>query len=79
MDGGQALTTYLALIDHRRKLPFRDPGLPLEVLTDNWSGSAAVQLFERMVAILEGRAPAYAAPYGAIRPPADGAGATERG
>ncbi|GGS10291.1 PaaX family transcriptional regulator [Streptomyces humidus] len=61
IDGRHAYVTYLAVIDHWRKLPFRDPGLPREVLPQNWSGPAAVQLFERMVTILEGRALAHAA------------------
>ncbi|WP_406443763.1 PaaX family transcriptional regulator [Streptomyces sp. NBC_00631] len=63
IDGRHAYVTYLAVIDHWRKLPFRDPGLPREVLPANWSGPAAVQLFERMVTILEGRALAHAAAY----------------
>ncbi|MEH0433213.1 PaaX family transcriptional regulator C-terminal domain-containing protein [Streptomyces stelliscabiei] len=63
IDGQHAFVTYLAVIDHWRKLPFRDPGLPREVLAEDWSGPAAVQLFERMVTLLEGRALAHAAPY----------------
>ncbi|MGP2439931.1 PaaX family transcriptional regulator [Streptomyces sp. JW3] len=59
--GADAFVGYLAVVDHWRKLPFRDPGLPSEVLTDDWSGPAAVRVFERMVATLEGRALAYAA------------------
>ncbi|MEU0300444.1 PaaX family transcriptional regulator C-terminal domain-containing protein [Streptomyces sp. NPDC006175] len=75
IEGKQALITYLAVIDHWRKLPFRDPGLPLEVLTETWSGSAAVHLFERLVAILEGRALAHAAPHWPSRSPSDASGA----
>ncbi|MEW9515454.1 PaaX family transcriptional regulator [Streptomyces tubercidicus] len=63
IEGRHAFVTYLAVIDRWRKLPFRDPGLPIEVLAEDWSGPAAVQLFERMVMILEGRALAHAAPY----------------
>ncbi|WP_432102181.1 PaaX family transcriptional regulator [Streptomyces sp. bgisy091] len=63
VDGREALVTYLSVVDHWRKLPFRDPGLPLEVLTDDWSGPTAVRLFERLVATLEGRALAHAALY----------------
>ncbi|MEU6539950.1 PaaX family transcriptional regulator C-terminal domain-containing protein [Streptomyces sp. NPDC047000] len=59
--GQEAFVRYLSVVDHWRKLPFRDPGLPPEVLTEDWSGPAAVQVFERMVATLEGRALAYAA------------------
>jgi phenylacetic acid degradation operon negative regulatory protein len=56
-----AFVTYLDVIDHWRKLPFRDPGLPRELLADDWSAPAAGALFERLVASLEGRALAHAA------------------
>jgi phenylacetic acid degradation operon negative regulatory protein len=62
-DNRQAFTTYLSVVDQWRKLPFRDPGLPREVLADDWSAPAAVALFERLVALLEGRALAHAAGY----------------
>ncbi|WP_431036523.1 PaaX family transcriptional regulator C-terminal domain-containing protein [Streptomyces sp. P6-2-1] len=61
--GGHAFVTYLSVLDHWRKLPFRDPGLPPEVLADDWAGPEAVRLFERLVALLEGRALAHAAPH----------------
>lgn len=59
----QAFVTYLSVVDHWRKLPFRDPGLPREVLAANWSAPAAGALFQRLVTILEGRALAHAAGY----------------
>lgn len=57
----QAFVTYLDLVDQWRKLPFRDPGLPQELLPGDWSAPAAGGLFERSVALLEGRALAHAA------------------
>ncbi|MFI5530967.1 PaaX family transcriptional regulator C-terminal domain-containing protein [Kitasatospora sp. NPDC051853] len=60
-DDAQAFVSYLSVVDHWRKLPFRDPGLPPEVLTEDWSGPAAVRLFERLVAELDGPALAHAA------------------
>ncbi|AUG76270.1 Regulator [Kitasatospora sp. MMS16-BH015] len=54
---------YLSVVDHWRKLPFRDPGLPPEVLTADWNGPAAVRLFEHLVATLEPGALAHAAQY----------------
>jgi len=63
LDNRQAFVTYLGVVDQWRKLPFRDPGLPREVLADDWSAPAAVALFERLVALLEGRALAHAAGY----------------
>lgn len=63
IEPGEAFVTYLGLVDHWRQLPFRDPGLPREVLADDWSVPAAVALFERLVTVLEGRALAHAAGY----------------
>jgi phenylacetic acid degradation operon negative regulatory protein len=57
----QAFVTYLGVIDSWRKLPFRDPGLPRELLAADWSAPAAGALFERLVTVLEGRALAHAA------------------
>ncbi len=59
----EAFVTYLGAVDHWRKLPFRDPGLPREVLAADWSAPAAGALFQRLVTILEGRALAHAAGY----------------
>jgi phenylacetic acid degradation operon negative regulatory protein len=59
----QAFTAYLGVVDQWRKLPFRDPGLPREVLAEDWSAPAAAALFARLVALLEGRALAHAASY----------------
>ncbi|WP_441248860.1 PaaX family transcriptional regulator [Kitasatospora sp. McL0602] len=67
-DGEHAFVTYLSVVDHWRKLPFRDPGLPPEVLTEDWSGPAAVRLFEHLVAELDTRALAHAAHHWAAQP-----------
>jgi phenylacetic acid degradation operon negative regulatory protein len=68
----QAFATYLDLIDHWRKLPFRDPGLPRELLGDDWSAPAAIGLFERLVSLLEGRALAFAVLSWPSAPPSAG-------
>jgi phenylacetic acid degradation operon negative regulatory protein len=57
----QAFVDYLTVVDQWRKLPFSDPGLPSELLGDDWSAPAATAVFERLVALLEGRALAHAA------------------
>jgi phenylacetic acid degradation operon negative regulatory protein len=62
-DPREAFTTYLEVIDHWRKLPFRDPGLPREVLDPAWSAPEAAALFERLVAALEKPALAHASTY----------------
>ncbi|MGA1837735.1 PaaX family transcriptional regulator C-terminal domain-containing protein [Herbiconiux sp. 11R-BC] len=63
VDGEQAFVQYVTAIDHWRKLPFRDPGLPRAVLPPDWPAPAAGALFERLVAMLEGRALAHAAAF----------------
>ena len=50
-------------MDSWRRLPFRDPGLPRELLSEGWSGPAAGALFEQLVATLERRALAHAAGF----------------
>jgi phenylacetic acid degradation operon negative regulatory protein len=62
-DPRRAFETYLGLVDHWRRLPFRDPGLPHEVLDPAWSGPEAAALFERLVAGLEKPALEHAAAY----------------
>ena len=59
----EAFTTYLGVVDAWRQLPFRDPGLPREVLADDWSAPEAVAVFERLVELLEARALAHAAEF----------------
>jgi phenylacetic acid degradation operon negative regulatory protein len=68
VDLQEAFITYLGVVDQWRKLPFRDPGLPREVLADDWSAPAAAALFEHLVALLEGRALAHAASYWSSAP-----------
>lgn len=62
-DPAAAFATYVAVLDQWRKLPFRDPGLPSEVLAPGWSGPRAAALFERLVATLEKPALEHAATY----------------
>lgn len=63
IDPQHAFVTYLGAVDQWRKLPFRDPGLPLQVLAADWRAPEAAALFEKLVSILEGRALAYAAGF----------------
>lgn len=63
VDPPRAFTAYLGVIDAWRHLPFRDPGLPREVLADDWKGPEAVALFERLVDALEQPALAHAAAH----------------
>jgi phenylacetic acid degradation operon negative regulatory protein len=71
-DPRRAFLSYLAVIDQWRKLPFRDPGLPREILPEDWSAPAAGALFEGLVAALEPPALKHAAnhwPANATPPP----------
>lgn len=63
IDGQEALRLHLAAVDDWRRLPFRDPGLPPEILPADWPGPAAVALFEKLTLQLEGRALAHAAGF----------------
>lgn len=58
-----AFATYVTLVDQWRRLPFRDPGLPADLLPSDWSGGDALALFEDLVAQLEGPALAHAGAY----------------
>jgi phenylacetic acid degradation operon negative regulatory protein len=59
-DPRAAFVTYLTVVDQWRKLPFRDPGLPRELLDESWHGPAATKLFEQLVGLLEAHALAHA-------------------
>ena len=52
-DQASAFVTYLQALDQWRKLPYKDPGLPAEVLASNWHGPQATAVFERLVSALE--------------------------
>lgn len=62
-DPREAFAAYLGVIDAWRQLPFRDPGLPRELLADDWSAPEAVALFEQLVQLLEAPALAHAARF----------------
>jgi phenylacetic acid degradation operon negative regulatory protein len=41
-----AFRTYIPMLTQWRRLPYRDPGLPLELLPSGWSGETAGVLFD---------------------------------
>ncbi|CAM3512301.1 PaaX family transcriptional regulator C-terminal domain-containing protein [Stackebrandtia soli] len=45
MDTDAALSTWVRAVTHWRRLPYLDPGLPGELLPDDWPGHAAWRLF----------------------------------
>lgn len=61
VDTKAAFVTYVKMIDHWRKLPYRDPGLPRELLAEDWSAPQAGAVFESLRQTLETEALAHAA------------------
>lgn len=47
-----AFRTYIPMVTEWRRLPFLDPGLPLEFLPEHWKGTEARQLFGALHGIL---------------------------
>ncbi|MEU1515557.1 PaaX family transcriptional regulator C-terminal domain-containing protein [Streptomyces sp. NPDC005811] len=57
----EAFRTYVPMLTQWRRLPYRDPGLPLDLLPPDWKGVAAAELFERLHARLGPAAARHAA------------------
>ena len=55
-----AFETYVAMLTDWRRLPYLDPGLPLELLPPGWNGSKAAELFADLDALLRTPAREYA-------------------
>lgn len=55
----EAFVRYMRALDDWRTLPMRDPGLPRELLPEQWAGDAAAQVLERIVDELDAPALAY--------------------
>ena len=56
----QAFADYVRLLTDWRRLPYADPGLPLDLLPDDWNGARAAGLFGELRARLEGPAHEHA-------------------
>jgi phenylacetic acid degradation operon negative regulatory protein len=44
----EAFRAYVPMLTQWRRLPYRDPGLPLTLLPDGWNGVVAGELFEKL-------------------------------
>jgi phenylacetic acid degradation operon negative regulatory protein len=55
----QAFADYVRALTDWRRLPYSDPGLPVELLPDDWIGIRAAEEFFALRALLEGPARAY--------------------
>lgn len=42
---GEAFVDYLRMLNSWRSIPFLDPGLPLDLMSEDWKGGEATQLF----------------------------------
>lgn len=58
-EGRDAFVDYTFLVYHWRKFPYLDPGLPVELLPDDWAGHRAAQLFLELRTRLEDPALEY--------------------
>ncbi len=56
----KAFRTYVPMLTQWRRLPYRDPGLPLSLLPPGWNGETAGALFTRLDAALRGPAREHA-------------------
>lgn len=59
-DGPRAFTDFVEVVTAWRRLPYLDPGLPLEVLPAGWIGVAAEDLFAELRGRLAAPAAAHA-------------------
>jgi phenylacetic acid degradation operon negative regulatory protein len=48
----EAFKLYVPMVTHWRRLPYLDPGLPLELLPANWIGIAARKVFSDLHRLL---------------------------
>jgi phenylacetic acid degradation operon negative regulatory protein len=58
-DDSEAFATYLRALDAWRRMPYRDPGLPPELLPEDWQGVQAAEIFAGLHERLRGRGLAY--------------------
>lgn len=56
----EAFQTYIPMLTQWRRLPYRDPGLPLRLLPPGWSGESAGLLFDELNKTLSGPAREHA-------------------
>ncbi|MFE4454416.1 PaaX family transcriptional regulator C-terminal domain-containing protein [Streptomyces sp. NPDC056796] len=57
---GEAFRAYVPMLTEWRRLPYRDPGIPLALLPPDWNGSTAGALFDTLDGILGERAREHA-------------------
>ncbi|KAA0976285.1 transcriptional regulator [Paeniglutamicibacter gangotriensis] len=55
-----AFADYLILVTQWRRLPYLDPGLPIELLPEKWNALEAEELFQKLHTLLASRAERHA-------------------
>lgn len=56
----EAFRVYVPMLTQWRRLPYRDPGLPLELMPPGWNGVTAGELFDELNTTLSGMAREHA-------------------
>lgn len=56
----EAFQGYVPMLTRWRRLPYLDPGLPLQLLPQGWNGVTAGELFDQLNAVLSGPAREHA-------------------
>lgn len=56
----EAFRTYIPMLTQWRRLPYRDPGLPLSLLPPGWNGVTAGAMFDELNEALGGPAREHA-------------------
>ena len=57
--GREAFADYVRVLTDWRRLPYLDPGLPAELLPEDWIGTRAASLFFTLQSQLAGPASAH--------------------
>ncbi len=60
VDDAEAFALWVRVLDEWRVIPYRDPGLPADVLPPDWPGEVSTALFSRLHRDLGPRAVAFA-------------------
>ncbi|MFJ6694668.1 PaaX family transcriptional regulator C-terminal domain-containing protein [Streptomyces sp. NPDC091272] len=66
--GERAYRDYLLALDSWRRLPYADPGLPVELLPDDWPGGRSAEVFAQLHARLRDAGSAFVRPDALVRP-----------
>jgi phenylacetic acid degradation operon negative regulatory protein len=63
-----AFSDYISIVAEWRRLPFLDPGLPSEILPDDWEGEKAKSIYFALLGQIDALALAYVTRQGVVTP-----------